>query len=38
MNESITQEILHELFSSLEALETQNAAILQFLNGQGNSQ
>src|SRR5260370_19319403 len=35
MNESITQEILHELFSSLEALETQNAAILQFLNDKG---
>jgi hypothetical protein len=31
MNEDIAQEIVHEMFSSLEALETQSAAILQFL-------
>ena len=31
INEDIAQEILHELFSSLEAVETQSAAILQFL-------
>jgi len=30
-NNNIVQEILHDLFSSLEALETQNTAILQFL-------
>ncbi|HSZ62873.1 MAG TPA: hypothetical protein VK828_13810 [Terriglobales bacterium] len=32
MNEEIAQEILQELISSLEALETQTGAILQFLN------
>jgi hypothetical protein len=30
-NNNIVQEILHDLFSSMEALETQNTAILQFL-------
>jgi hypothetical protein len=35
MNENIAEEILHALFSSLEALETQNAAILQFLKDKG---
>ncbi len=34
-NNNIVQEILHDLFSSLEALETQNAAILQFLKDKG---
>src|SRR5882762_4455949 len=32
---NIVQEILHDLFSSMEALETQNAAILQFLKDKG---
>jgi len=32
---NIVQEILHDLFSSLEALETQNTAILQFLKDKG---
>jgi hypothetical protein len=31
----IVQEILHDLFSALEALETQNTAILQFLKDKG---
>lgn len=31
MKEDIAQEILHELFSSLEALDTQVTAVLQFL-------
>ncbi|HEV2729999.1 MAG TPA: hypothetical protein VGV15_08205 [Terriglobales bacterium] len=35
INEDIAQEILHQLFSSLEALETQCAAILQFLKEKG---
>jgi len=35
INEDIAQEILHELFSSLEAVETQSAAILQFLKDKG---
>lgn len=34
-NEKIMQEILHELFSSLEALDTQSTAILQFLQAKG---
>jgi hypothetical protein len=35
MDENIAQEILHELFSSLEDLETQSAAVLQFLKNKG---
>ena len=35
MNENIAQELLHELFSSLEALETQSTAILSFLKDKG---
>ena len=35
MDENIAQELLHELFTSLEALETQNAAILSFLKAKG---
>lgn len=35
MNENVAQEILHELFSSLETLDTQNAAILQLLREKG---
>src|ERR1700692_1926732 len=31
----IVQEILHDLFSAIEALETQNTAILQFLKDKG---
>src|SRR6202521_2609360 len=34
-NNNIVQEILHDLFSSLEALETQNTAVLQFLKDKG---
>jgi hypothetical protein len=34
-NTNIVQEILHDLFSSLEALETQNTAILHFLKDKG---
>src|ERR1700675_1111267 len=34
-NNNIVQEILHDLFSSLEALETQNTAILQFIKDKG---
>jgi hypothetical protein len=34
-NFNIVQEILHDLFSSLEALETQNTAILEFLKDKG---
>jgi hypothetical protein len=35
MHEDILREALHEVFSSLEALETQNAAILSFLKEKG---
>ncbi len=35
MDENIAQEILHELFSSLEALETQSAGLLQFVKDKG---
>lgn len=35
INEDIAQEILHELFSSLESMETQSAAILQLLKDKG---
>jgi hypothetical protein len=35
MDEKIAQEILHELFESLEALDTQSAAISQFLRDKG---
>jgi hypothetical protein len=35
INEDIAQEILDQLFSSLEALETQSAAVLQFLKDKG---
>lgn len=35
INEDIAQEILGQLFSSLEALETQSAAVLQFLKDKG---
>ena len=35
MEETIAQEILHELFSSLEALETRSAALLQFAKDRG---
>ena len=32
---NIVQEIFHDLFSSMEALETQNTAVLQFLKDKG---
>jgi hypothetical protein len=35
MDEIIAQEILHELFSSLEALETRSAALLQLAKDRG---
>ena len=35
MDETVLQEILDELFSALETLETQNGAMLQFLKNQG---
>jgi hypothetical protein len=35
MNENIAREILHEMISSLEALETQSGAILQLLKDKG---
>jgi len=35
VDEAIAQEILNELFSSLEALETQSAALLQFAKDRG---
>jgi DNA mismatch repair ATPase MutL len=35
VNEDIVQEILHELLSSLETLETQSAAVLQLLKDKG---
>jgi hypothetical protein len=35
INEEVAQEILHELFSSFEALDTQCGAILQFLKDKG---
>jgi hypothetical protein len=35
MDEKIVQEILHELISSLENLDTQSNAVLQFLNDKG---
>lgn len=34
-NNNIVQEILHDLFSSMETLETQNTAILQCLKDKG---
>ena len=35
INQDVAQEILHELFSSLEALDTQCTAMLQFLKDKG---
>ena len=35
MQTNLVQEILHDVFSSMEALETQNTAILQFLKDKG---
>ena len=35
MDEAIVQQIVDELLSSLEPLETQNAALLQFLKARG---
>src|ERR1035441_2389517 len=35
MNEDIAQQILREVFSALEAVETQSAGILQFLKDKG---
>ena len=35
MDETIAKEILHELFSAFEALETQSSALLQFVKDKG---
>jgi hypothetical protein len=35
VNQEIAQEIVHELFSSLETLDTQTTAILQFVRDKG---
>src|SRR5438874_10418034 len=34
-NNNFVQEIFHDLFSSMETLETQNTAVLQFLKDKG---